>query len=403
MKNIFWYFLLILIVSGSVAYAEEEKFKLTGNIRNRVFYYNVNENSAFNPNNILDIPTISNNFRLELFLDNKISQSAKTHFAGRIYHSTLKIEKEYRHYLDEAYIDINFDNYMMLQTGKQRTVWGTGIAWNPSDVLNLPKDPTDPGEQKEGVLSVKLDIPTGDKWGPIQNPTFTTVFIPKVIGSEVFQSGRTQGAFKFYSLIESFDLHIISSFIESRKPLFGLVTSGVLFDVLELHGEGILHEGTERFYITNNNQITQSKIDSNRVFSKWLIGTRYTLPEDIVFLIEYYRVNEGYNDNEMQNYLNFLSNGDKSKLSLLPQRELRQNYMFVNLSKSNLWDIFNINSRILGNLDDKSFMWSPRLEYIGITNISLAMEPYFFWGNQDSEFGNALSDFFIRFEVSLYF
>lgn len=396
--------LLLIIIAIPLGYGDEgEKLEITGNLRNRNFYFNVSENSLLNPNNILEIPRVGNNLRLELFLDSNVSETARFHLSSRLYHSTVKQEEEYRSYLDEAYIDINFNNRMMLRTGKQRTIWGTGMAWNPSDVLNPPKDPTDPVEQKEGILSTKFDIPLGGKWGILQSPAFTAVLVPKVVGPDVFATNRSQGALKFYFLTGGFDLHLISSFVEDKKPVFGLATSGVLFDVLELHGEAIFQKSAERYYVASDKQIYQSKLNSNNTFSKWLIGARYTLPREIVFLTEYYHTDEGYNNNEMQNYFDFLRSGGRSKLSLLPQRDLRKNYIFVNWSRSNLWDTFNMSSRILGNLDDRSFMWSPRFEYMRITNVSLAIEPYFFWGDEESEFGNAPADSFIRFEISLYF
>lgn len=398
------FILFLTVVTSSLSYGDEGgRLEMTGNLRHRIFYFNVRESSFFNSNNILEVPQVGNNLRLELFLDSKVSESAKAHLSGRLYHSTIEQEKEYRSYLDEAYIDVNFENRFMLRTGKQRTVWGTGMAWNPSDVLNPPKDPTDPIEQKEGVLSTKIDIPLGNGSGFFQNPVFSAVFVPKVVRVGVFATNRNQVAAKLYFLTGGFDLHLISSFVEDRKPLFGLATAGVLFDVLELHGEAAFQKGTDRYYVTRDNQISQRKLDSDNVFSKWLIGTRYTLPGDVVFLAEYYHTDEGYSKSEMQTYLEFLNSGNRDNLNLLPQRDLRKNYIFVNLSKSNLWDTFNVSSRILGNLDDGSFMLSPRLEYISITNVGLAIEPYFFCGDKKSEFGNAPTKFFVRFEAALYF
>jgi hypothetical protein len=396
--------LLLSAVAIPLCYGDkEEKLEITGNLRNRNFYFNVSGSSLLNPNNILEIPRVGNNLRLELFLDSEVSETAKVYLSSRLYHSTIKQEEEYRAYLDEAYIDVNFNNRMMLRTGKQRTVWGTGMAWNPSDVLNPQKDPTDPVEQKEGILSTKFDIPLRGKWGILQSPAFTAVLVPEVVGYDISATHRSQGALKFYFLTGGFDIHLISSFVEDKEPMFGLATSGVLFDVLELHGEAIFQKGAERYYITNDNQISQNKLNSDNVFSKWLIGTRYTLPRDIVFLAEYYHIDEGYNKNEMQNYLNFLRSGNKSKLSLLPQRDLRKNYILISWSRSNLWDTFNTSSRIIANLDDSSFIWSSRYEYIRITNVGLAIERYYFRGKKESEFGNASADSFISFEVSLYF
>lgn len=53
--------------------------------------------------------------------------------------------------LSEAYLDAPLQDGFRLLLGKKRIVWGAGLAFNPTDVLNPPKDPTDPTFQRAGA------------------------------------------------------------------------------------------------------------------------------------------------------------------------------------------------------------------------------------------------------------
>lgn len=379
-----------------------EKLEITGNLVNRNSYFDLRGDSVFNPGNILDIPQLGSNLKLELFLDSKVNEIARAHIAGRLYYSTIKFEKEYRSYFDEGYIDLNFNNHLLLRVGKQRIVWGTGMAWNPSDILNPVKDPLDPLEQKQGALSLNADIPLGDGWEIMQNPSFTAVFVPKVSGADVLDTNCAQIALKIYFLMGSFDINFISSFIETKKPIWGLALAGVLFDELELHGEAVFQNGTERHYVNDALEIIQKNVRDESVYSKWLIGSRYTLPENIVLLVEYLHLDEGYNNAEMHIYLNFVNNNGYIS-DLLPQINLRKNYLFATITKSDLWDAFNISLRKLMNIDDYSLFLSVRFEYTGIENTRIAIEPCLLSGSHESEFGNMPYRYFIRLEFSHYF
>ena len=70
------------------------------------------------------------------------------------YFDSLTFELEDRFYVDNAYIRISpwrFD----ITVGKQQLPWGTGYAWNPTDLFNS-KNIFDPTYEKEGVTAVKI-------------------------------------------------------------------------------------------------------------------------------------------------------------------------------------------------------------------------------------------------------
>ncbi|HZI03492.1 MAG TPA: hypothetical protein VEZ71_05690, partial [Archangium sp.] len=49
--------------------------------------------------------------------------------------------------LNELYLSHEVVPQLHLLAGKKRLIWGAGMAFNPTDLINPPKDPTDPNFQ----------------------------------------------------------------------------------------------------------------------------------------------------------------------------------------------------------------------------------------------------------------
>jgi hypothetical protein len=60
--------------------------------------------------------------------------------------------------------------------GKKRIVWGAGLAFNPTDLLNPRRDPTDPTFQRAGAWVAQLEA-------PFETMTFSLLFAPTVLES----------------------------------------------------------------------------------------------------------------------------------------------------------------------------------------------------------------------------
>ena len=61
--------------------------------------------------------------------------------------------------VSELYALYNVNEHLNFTLGKKRIVWGPGFAFNPTDILNPPKDPTDWFWSGGWVIGDK--IPTG--------------------------------------------------------------------------------------------------------------------------------------------------------------------------------------------------------------------------------------------------
>ncbi len=59
----------------------------------------------------------------------------------------------------ELYLSISPRPSLNVLVGKKRITWGSGFAFNPTDVINPPKDPTDPNFQRAGNWVARVEAP----------------------------------------------------------------------------------------------------------------------------------------------------------------------------------------------------------------------------------------------------
>lgn len=77
--------------------------------------------------------------------------------------------------INELFISHEFIPELNVLIGKKRIVWGPGIsAFNPTDLLNPRRDPTDPTFQRSGAWLAQVEA-------PLSFATFSVVFAPTVL------------------------------------------------------------------------------------------------------------------------------------------------------------------------------------------------------------------------------
>ncbi len=76
--------------------------------------------------------------------------------------------------LNEVYLLHEFFPELNVLVGKKRIIWGSGQAYNPTDLLNPRKDPTDPTFQRAGAWLAQVEV-------PLPTITFTALFAPQVL------------------------------------------------------------------------------------------------------------------------------------------------------------------------------------------------------------------------------
>ncbi|PKL90547.1 MAG: hypothetical protein CVV21_12150 [Candidatus Goldiibacteriota bacterium HGW-Goldbacteria-1] len=169
--------------------------------------------------------------------------------------------------------------------GKQRVRWGTGYMWNPSDVLQLPKNSLDPESTVEGTYSARLEY-SGE------------FFTPSVIVSAV--SANDEGglpnsvsyAFQLYKLVGTADIFINGAYLKDYVESIGAAVSwdADIF-VVNLEGAAIRYRSN-----APNIMHVLKPSDSGKILPGITAGLSKRLSDSFFISAEYYYNGWGLNN-----------------------------------------------------------------------------------------------------------
>ena len=305
-------------------------------------------------------------------------------------------------FLDNAYLSLNYSK-LDFRVGLQQLPWGTGYAWNPTDLFNK-KTVIDPEADKPGVPAVRADYELGS------SGSLTGIFRPEErIGWSAFalRTDWSLGGFDAgFSAVErhrltvpwgellypetkidttsfpgdtlysaeypDLDLRFVPSF-----PYFQVAGNRekermIAMDAVgELFGLGIWAEGGYFFR------------ESGEIY-RFLLGCDYTaslLPgtdaPSTYMLFEYLYNSEGVSDPSAVDWLSYIS-GERLTLG--------SSYFFSALSHP-FADLVTGWLYTVVSLDDSSLMVMPRLIVSLMDDVELEIAMTTFWGTENTEFG----------------
>ena len=450
---IFW--VILFLSSVSLAQTQREGLEISGSLGNEIVYACKSwsdcrkSDSFLNPDGIFDseVREIEDSLRLNLRADAQVAENASVLIRAEYSFVPTDPANTNQIILDEAFLDVELGDYFFLKTGKQRITWGTGFAWNPTDVINPRKNPLDPKRQKEGIASLKAV-------GAIDFLSITGVVVPDIPIPDPFtgetrspDAGNTALAGRVDAFLFDFDWSLSSRAVKDKKPIFGADFSGILFDEVEFHGEVSARGGSEKFYIKGGKlearadfkpddlfQPAQTKINKEEIFPKFVIGGNYTAPTDTFILIDYYYNGEGYTKDEFNKYIAYLRyyadeyEKDQNIISgflpgiSFPKKDemlrfgaglftpggLRHNYLFLNITHP-IEETVIVGGRALWGIDDLidrgrlSAMFSPSIDYVEINNVTFSLGSNFFIGDKETEFGMIPIVFNITAGLTMFF
>ncbi len=324
-------------------------------------------------------------------------------------HSSSGIERN--HQLLEGNLQYTLSETTFLDIGKILETWGTGFAFNPVNVLVPPKDPSDPSDTREGATLLKIEVLFEDLTltailaGVADEHTSDQAWIfpdSKEKRRIAFKLDHTLGDMDFSWLHvqggldgEMLNNRINGSPIEpvSQKPVTGMAWTTVVGNALELHAEYAVQPGRNRAIPrTRNSPIRSSNgallvptlsdyanaDDNERLFSKILIGGQYTFENEMNLILEWFydetgyttpewnRIKKGIRDTRLENaYRNLLfgsAQGNpfagflRQTLLNLQSTSVRQQYAFGRFATSEFGNRFELETVLLYNLDDSSFL-----------------------------------------------
>jgi hypothetical protein len=373
-----------------------------------------NEAGPLNPGNILNVPLFTDTSDLTVFGDvsaddKRWKLKVKLHASGDWSSQSL-----YKFDVSELSFRYSVTSWLDLHVGREIEKWGTGYAWNPTGVLNPPKDPTDPNDRRSlytGVNVAGADIFTKG-WD------ITLLGVPQI--SWAGKDGRhllsTGWAARSYRLIKGTDVAFTASGGNGLPNSEGLSLARVFGNSLELHAEAAYISDTIRYLPRWDGLVPDDLVPVRRPHSEILVGGQYTFPNRINVVAEYYHASQGLSDREWNGYEAYAATAQQNLLAGNPQSLMLANAQFTPLNMSKdytflrvLWPILpnrlEIETILVTSLRDGSSVVQPTLTKRVGTNWSVYLLYNHFLGGPATEFGNvqigSSTDIGIRYRFSL--
>lgn len=277
--------------------------------------------------------------------------------------------------LDRALVKAYF-KYFDLFIGRQMIAWGTGYAFNPTDVWNS-KNPLDPDAPKVGVTALRLEIPLG---------SLSRISIIASPGKDIDNSS---GGIRYKTNIAGFDLSFSAVRLMNAdrqilglppKMIFGADMAGQIGDV------GMWTEIALKNPVYPGLKYT----DFDSCYLQADIGVDYTFTNGLYVMVEYYFNQLGQKKASDYNSIDLINlfTGDMSGLA--------RNYLFAGL-RFDAIKRFIFSAFTLSNLTDHSVMLIPSVEYSLSDNICLELGSQIGIGDKEkSDYGGVFTKIYLK-------
>ena len=313
MKRIFAVGLILISGAWTVAAQddpapEESRFSTRYSVAvidDATFYGDVSGPIPRTLNQVLLEPTFSAKYRSRWTFSTSIV-GTETRYTDNVAHIRVK----------ETYAGLSAGDFDFM-AGRKMLRWGAGYAFTSAGVLDPPRVPTDPGDRlnlNEGRDMVKVDWVRGQH---AVSAVWSTAQLARK-GTMV----RDTTALRYNVLVHGFDTSLIAGNDRGGDSFGALTFTRVMGQAWEVHGEATW-----------------------RQHEAILMGAKYTTPNGITFIGEFYTPpNIAY---------------DRS-ISRSPSAG-RQHYAFLNVGKTRLrelpgWKEWDVSGSVVTNLDDRSYV-----------------------------------------------
>ncbi|MQY63187.1 MAG: hypothetical protein GH143_02595, partial [Calditrichaeota bacterium] len=256
-------------------------------------------------------------------------------------------------YLDNVFIKLNFPLFD-ITAGKQQISLGTGYAWNPVDIFNI-KELLDPTYEQAGVTALRMELPLADRMG------LDLILVPEDSwenSAKMVQGKIGLGSFDLTANITEYNapnpywrLPIDTTTPPPTHTIRQRIGGSLVGEVL---GVGIWGEGLW--------DLKDHPIE----FDEYLIGLDYTFDFRTYLMVEYYHNGGGVADRDSLKFDDFLYSLSGQSHSLM------QDYAFVVVHHP-LTDLISVGLLGFANLNDKSFMVAPSLDWSIFENVNISL------------------------------
>ena len=359
--------------------------------------------------------------------------------------------------LNEFYLSHDVTRQVNLTFGKKRMVWGPGFAFNPTDLLDPPKDPTNPTFQRAGFWMARAEANFGEYAATlVAAPAVTEqavglpyAFLKYPAWDRKDKQAHFQLAARLYAGIANADINLMV-FYGNRyndaftdKWRFGASFSRYFFTDYEVHAEVLLQTGSVQNYpntpcftdpgaalqcVRSGAPLTvQSRLNDKALFPRLIAGTRRQFSDESVLSLEYYFQADGYTQEEFQRFVYLLELMNLATISSPAQTTgggIPQNYTFnptgkhyliASYSKPKIGEDWTLGLTLIASLNDLSTFISPTVAWSVQDWITLSLYGFIpapgpnslavttTSGKHVSEFSVANSYYRILFEARVFY
>jgi hypothetical protein len=322
-----------------------------------------------------------------------------------------------------------------LKVGKKREQWGVGWTFSPVDlVLDWPRNLVDPADSREGLYLAMLEVPAGNasfsfQYFPGVEYDLTTNLGQSGIPYRMFKGKDTYGARARFLLWDT-DISPIyyrtDRIPDYLKNYFGLTLSRFWLDLgayVDIEGhkgkdlERVQKTPTGQYYWPFGDELVDLAKDDDDIQVNFALGVNYTFSDDSKVTLEYYRNNDGYNDDEFDEFVDFVEHeadiqriirDEYSELKLLKANQIladriRKNYLSLSFDRPNTFDDFFPHLGALITLDDGSFLLNGAVTYNVRDDTSITLDAKGYVGDSDTEWGMKPDDYRVFMKVKYFF
>ena len=185
----------------------------------------------------------------------------------------------------------------------------------------------------------------------------------------------------------------------------------------EIHGE-LIHtpEQKKKILLDNGTVDTVELTDTS-----YLFGLRYLTESDITTIVEFYHNDDGYTQDEMDRFFQFVNNGyaefensdDTAPLEKAQdltegaygKPQAGRDYLYIKTTQKEPFDLLYTTPGLLAiiNMEDKSYSISPEITYTGFTNWECRLRFTYIDGSRMTEYGEKQNESKSEIRVRFFF
>ncbi|MCP4265018.1 MAG: hypothetical protein GY777_05490 [Candidatus Brocadiaceae bacterium] len=277
-------------------------------------------------------------------------------------------------FINEFMVQAELNPTLFMSYSKERLLWGPSFLSSPSNPFYLGDERRNPKNELVGKYFFKINYLPTDM---LSLTWISLLDYSKDNGNQVPNFSPIH-AIKTDIVGESYMISLIGSRKKEDDHRLQLGSYGqwTVSDSVLLYYDGKIMSGTDNLFPdADNNHPLKGELkmkyeDSDKIFTNFVVGGSYTTKAGATLSLEYLYNNLGYNDSQMDDYLEIRKSSadhfiDNSPLSGLATKNLRESittgnqfikrhYLMFQYQRRQIKDVFDLILRYTSDLQDGS-------------------------------------------------